>query len=156
MEFMNQYNVNKYFFYNLYKTCVLLEIYYDMYILGNFGKNNNKRISRRNIMEENKLKNMVILKNLPSNIVEEAILVLKQNKVKLPEYAPKQEIPEGKESSREYILKEAQMVIADYLGKIESNKILTGKKNTVLERKYKRLRLCTLGIAIAFVLVMLF
>ena len=31
-------------------------------------------------MEESKLKNMVVLKNLPSNLVEEAIIVLKSNK----------------------------------------------------------------------------
>ena len=37
-------------------------------------------------MEENNLKNIVVLKNLPSNIVEEAIVVLKGNKIKLPEH----------------------------------------------------------------------
>ena len=31
-------------------------------------------------MEENKLKNMVVLKNLPSNLVEEAIIILKSSK----------------------------------------------------------------------------
>ena len=31
-------------------------------------------------MQANKLKNIVILKNLPSNIVEEAIVILKSNK----------------------------------------------------------------------------
>ena len=31
-------------------------------------------------MEESKLKNMVILKNLTSNLVEEAIVILKENK----------------------------------------------------------------------------
>ena len=31
-------------------------------------------------MNENKMKNMVVLKNLPSNIVEEAYVVLKPNK----------------------------------------------------------------------------
>ena len=127
-----------------------------MYILGNSGKNKGNRISRRNIMEDNKLKNIVVLKNLPSNIVEEAIVVLKQNKVKLPECTPKQERPEGKEASREYILKEAQMVISDYLRNIENHKMVLGKKNTALEKKYKRLRLCTLGLAIAFIVGMLF
>ena len=31
-------------------------------------------------MEESKLKNMVVLKNLPSNLIEEAIVILKSNK----------------------------------------------------------------------------
>jgi len=105
-------------------------------------------------MEDNKLKNIVVLKNLPSNIVEEAIVVLKQNKVKLPEYAPKkEERPQGKDESREYILSEAQMVISDYLGTIENRKM---KPNNLLEKKYKRLRLCTWGLGIALVLGMLF
>ena len=30
-------------------------------------------------METSKMKNMVVLKNLPSNIVEEAIIILKSN-----------------------------------------------------------------------------
>ena len=31
-------------------------------------------------MKNNYLQNMIVLKNLPSNLVEEAIVVLKQNK----------------------------------------------------------------------------
>ena len=31
-------------------------------------------------METSKLKNMVVLRNLPSNLVDEAIIVLKSNK----------------------------------------------------------------------------
>lgn len=97
-------------------------------------------------MEENKLKNIVVLKNLPSNIVDEAIVVLKENKVKLPEYTPKKEEKVEKENSREYILKEAQMVIADYLSTVENKKMIVGKKTEILEKKYRRLRLCTFGL----------
>ena len=42
-------------------------------------------------MQANKLKNIVILKNLPSNIVEEAIVILKSNK-----YAKKLQMIEKK------------------------------------------------------------
>ena len=31
-------------------------------------------------MEKSQMKNMVILKNLPSNLIEEAIVILKSNK----------------------------------------------------------------------------
>ena len=107
-------------------------------------------------MEPNQLKNIVVLKNLPSNLVEEAIVVLKQNKLKLPEYSKKpEESPKGKESSRDYILKEAQMVIADYLSMVENKKTIVTRKHTLLEKKYKRLRLCTWGLAIALVIVFL-
>ena len=102
-------------------------------------------------MEDNKLKNIVVLKNLPSNIVDEAIVVLKQNKVKLPEYTPKGAVEQN--NSREYILKEAQMVISDYLSTIEKRKM---KPNNALEKKYKRLRICTWGLGVALVLGMLF
>ena len=107
-------------------------------------------------MDNNKLKNIVVLKNLPSNLVEEAIVVLKQNKVKLPEYTQKGEKAKSKEESRDYILKEAQMVIADYLNVIENHKIIPSKKNKSLEKKYKRLRLCTWGLGIALTLGILF
>ena len=38
-------------------------------------------------METSNLKNMVVLKSLPSNIVEEAIVILKKN-IKVKEFEP--------------------------------------------------------------------
>ena len=69
------------------------------------------------------LKNMVVLKNLPSNLIEEAFLILKPNKrIASFEYSPKKGEQEG--TSREYIVKEAEMVISSYLDKND----ITGKK----------------------------
>ena len=39
-----------------------------------------KKNNEEDTMEESKLKNMVVLKNLPSNLIEEAIVILKSNK----------------------------------------------------------------------------
>ena len=51
-------------------------------------------------MEENKMKNLIVLKNLPSNIIEEAFIVLKDNKkVKNIEYTNKFTL-ENKEDKR--------------------------------------------------------
>ena len=64
-------------------------------------------------MEISQLKNMVVLKNLPSNMVEEAIVVLKENqKIKAKEYT-KNKQNEKKEKllvtdSDDYIVNEAK------------------------------------------------
>ena len=73
-------------------------------------------------MEDSKLKNMVVLKNLPSNIVDEAIIVLKSNKKvkKLQKIEKDKQSLENKEEKKdkEYILKEAEMIVNNYISKI--------------------------------------
>lgn len=106
-------------------------------------------------MEDNKMRNIVILKNLPSNLVEEAIVVLKQNKIKLPEYVEnKLDKSDTKANPKEYILKEAEAVISNYLSNIENDKIGKHKKSKELEKKYRRLQFVTLGL-FATIIVML-
>lgn len=99
-------------------------------------------------MDNGQMKNMVVLKNLPSNIIEEAIIILKANKkVKNIEYSKKNEI-NGKplNQGEGYIVKEAEMVIANYLCQIEPK----NKTNGIhLEKKYNRLKY--LSFALAFV-----
>lgn len=108
-------------------------------------------------MEENKMKNIVVLKNLPSNLVEEAIVVLKENKLKLPEYVDKKtEFSNTKANSKDYILKEAEMVISNYLSNIENNKIGHKKKAKEIERKYRRLQFITTGLIVTLIIVITF
>ena len=76
-------------------------------------------------MEKESMKNMVILKNLPSNIVEEAIVILKPNvKLKSLNLAENNQKSKSKkqENSRKYIINEAEMIISNYLSKIENEK----------------------------------
>ncbi len=94
-------------------------------------------------MKETNLKNIVILKNLPSNLVEEAIVVLKSNKnirklVKVEEYKNENKMSKkGIESN--YVLKEAEMLVSDYLCRIENqDKQLKNRKNN--SNKFKRLK----------------
>lgn len=93
-------------------------------------------------MKESNLKNMVVLKNLPSNLVEEAIVILKTNKqAKRLEKINKKIFQEENEKKRtkDYILKEAEMLISNYIKKIENNnndKIIINKN----ENKYKKLK----------------
>ena len=100
------------------------------------------------------MKNIVVLKNLPSNIVEEAIVVLKGNKVKLPENKDKGN--DNKEKTNDYILKEAEMVISNYLSKVENRGLIGKKKNKGIEKKYKILKLVSACLFVALIGVILF
>lgn len=77
-------------------------------------------------METSNLKNMVVLKNLPSNIIDEAIIVLKSNKkIKKLEKIEKNKNIKNKEEkidNKEYILKEAEMLVNSYISEIENKK----------------------------------
>lgn len=96
-------------------------------------------------MNTSKMKNIVVLKNLPSNIVDEAIVFLKTNQKIL-----KTEVVDNKSNSRnldnrntkDYIINEAEMVIANYVSTLENNK--KNKQNKELEIKYKKLQKITI------------
>ena len=110
-------------------------------------------------MDENKMKNLVILKHLPSNIIEEAFIILKENKkVKNFEYINNKfsQKDEEKENKHDYIIKEAEMVVEDYIEKIETQEekyLSNGKK---LKEQYKKLKSLnfTLGIMLVLSLLM--
>lgn len=91
-------------------------------------------------MESSDMKNMVVLKNLPSNMVEEAIIIFKQSqKVKQIELIDKNKKVNSvdmQSKSREYILKEAEMLVTDYINKLENKRNFVNKKDI----KYKTLK----------------
>lgn len=93
-------------------------------------------------MESSTMKNMVVLKNLPSNMVEEAIIIFKESqKIKQKELVDKNNkinIDEKKPKSKEYILKEAELLITDYIDKIENKKQEKTWKS--INIKYKKLK----------------
>ena len=97
-------------------------------------------------MEESKLKNMVVLKNLPSNLIEEAIVILKSNKkVKKLEKIDKEKRNEEEKiktnkNKKEFVVKEAEMIISSYITKIEENKQKTQKNKIEQTKKVKRLK----------------
>lgn len=94
-------------------------------------------------MESSDMKNMVVLKNLPSNMVEEAIIIFKQSqKIKqkeLVERSKQIDFAEPQNKSKEYIVKEAEMLVKDYINKIENNKTMP-KTDLILKHKYKNLK----------------
>ena len=98
-------------------------------------------------METSKLKNMVVLKSVPSNIIEEAIIVLKKNiKVKeleiqnqIEQDKTKKELPNKSSNKENYIIKEAEMIINQYISKVENNK-RKEEQNKKQKRKYNTLK----------------
>ena len=106
-------------------------------------------------METSKLKNMVVLKNLPSNLVEEAIVILKENKKvkKLEKIENKKKADYSKANKKEqdYVLKEAEMLVTSYINKLENRKKnheFNSKKFSNKIRKLKIFVACTSIIAI--------
>ena len=95
-------------------------------------------------MNQSNLKNMVVLKNLPSNIVEEAIVILKTNKkVKKVEKIEKNRIMKDTTSQKkenDYILKEAEMLVSNYISSLEEKKQEKKINNKKMEQKYKKVK----------------
>ncbi len=95
-------------------------------------------------MNQSNLKNMVILKNLPSNIVEEAIVILKTNKrvkklEKIDKNKRKEEVS-TKKNENDYILKEAEMLVSNYISGLEERKNSKKIINKKINQKYKRIK----------------
>ena len=96
------------------------------------------------------MKNMVVLRNLPSNIVEEGggvlyrIVKLKNLDLAENKATNKKGENKTKQDSRKYIVNEAEMIVSNYLSNIEKEKKHNYKINKKIENKYKRAR----GIAI--------
>lgn len=92
-------------------------------------------------MEDIDLKNMVILENLPSNIVKEAYVVFKSNKMvkkfqKINKNSKKEEISKDKENDQ-YALREAEMLVSEYIKKVEKSEkevILNSRINKKLKK----------------------
>ena len=95
-------------------------------------------------MSQGNLKNMVVLKNLPSNIVEEAIVILKSNKkIKQVEKIEKNKSKENlevKKREKDYIVKEAEMLVSNYISSLEQKKKDRNINNKKLNQKYKKVK----------------
>ena len=92
-------------------------------------------------METSKMKNMVVLKNLPSNMIEEAIVIFKENsKIKAKDVINKtKQLSQVQGKSKDIIFKEAEMLVNDYVKRVESSKnrkIFDKKINDKFLKKY--------------------
>lgn len=96
-------------------------------------------------MDVNNMRNTVVLKNLPSNIIEEAFVVLKNNqKIKKFEYADNQiesyYFDNNKDEDNEFVVKEAELLISKYIEKIENQDLCGNKIGLQFELKYKKMK----------------
>ena len=113
-------------------------------------------------MGEIKKQNTIVLRNLPSNLIEEATIVFKNKKTvreieKAEKERKKQEstiIPvKNKEGKRQsYAIKEAEMVIIDYVSGIEEKRKNINLRNNRVNKKYKRLKIYSIATTALFLL----
>lgn len=104
-------------------------------------------------MPNNNFKNIVVLKNLPSNLIDEAIVILKSNKsAKKLEFVEKNpsSFVEEKIYNEDYIIKEAESVIENYISKIEKNKLNRRSKNNI-EVKYKKIKIYSIIVSLLLI-----
>ena len=129
-----------------------------MYKTIKSGKNYINKIliafQKEELMKQNQMKNMVVIKDLPSNIVDEAIIILKNNKkIKSLNTIEKQgtEKPE-KEINENYVVKEAEMVISNFISQIEKEKHFKSFSIKQLEFRYKKMKAVTIVLSIIVVI----
>lgn len=109
-------------------------------------------------MDINKMRNIVILKNLPSNIVDEAFVVLKQNqKIKKFEFVENQKdnfSEYERENENEYIVKEAELLISNYITELEGQDLCGKKYENKILKKYKKMK--TVSVVLGLLLIVSF
>ena len=109
-------------------------------------------------MDSKQLKNIIVLKNLPSNLIEEAIIILKNNKkIKILEGIEskncKKELEENKE---DYIIKEAEMVISNYLSRVEKEKQIKSYSIKKIEEKCRKFKVICIILSIIILIDFIF
>lgn len=112
-------------------------------------------------MEASNLKNMVVLKNLPSNIVDEAIIVLKTNKKakKLQKIEKNNQLDKEEKKDKDYILKEAEMLVNSYISKVEIKDIKRDNVSQKQKNRYEKLKkyaIATTVLCIIQVIIIIF
>ncbi len=108
-------------------------------------------------MNVSSMKNIVVLKDLPSNLVDEAIVILKKGaKIKNKEIVDnvdnktKNNFVEYDSNNYDIAIKEAEGIVKEYIDRIEKNnenKSYISKINL----KYKRLKFCSLFLGITMI-----
>ena len=84
------------------------------------------------------MKNIIVLKDLPSNIIDEAIVILKDNKIK-----KREESENAAEFMNTNVISEAQNVISEYIERLERPKKERQHEKKLL-LKYKKLQILSI------------
>lgn len=104
-------------------------------------------------MVKNGMRNIVVLKNLPSNLVDEAIVIVKNKNIArnlehIDRLSKEEKI--NKENEKDYIIKEAECVLSSYIEKIEDK----GKVKDNINMKYKSLKIYSFIISFLFIILL--
>ena len=106
--------------------------------------------NERFFMGSCKMKNVVVLRNLPSNLIEEAFVVVKSRKV-----ARSLEYIDGKHDkfksdcdNNGYIVREAESVLSSYVSFIESKE--NNKEECMWKKKFRKLLFINIISCISF------
>ena len=100
-------------------------------------------------MPNSNLKNIVVLNNLPSNLIDEAIIVLKTRKdAKKLELIDKNSsnIYINNKEKKDFIIKEAENIVSSYIAKIDKNQNVK-KRDVNIETKYKKIKIYSIIIS---------
>ena len=106
-------------------------------------------------MEKCKMKNVVVLRNLPSNLIEEAFVIVKSKKVarSLERIDARNEKIAGKNKDDGYIVREAESVLASFVSFIEKKE--RKKVDLGLKRRYNMLKIYGVLVTVAFVVAVI-
>ena len=107
-------------------------------------------------MEKCKMKNVVVLRNLPSNLIEEAFVVVKSKKVarSLERIDARNEKIDGKNKDNGYIVREAESVLASFVNFMEKKE--RRKVDLGLKRRYNVIKIYSILVTMALVIVAVF
>ena len=106
-------------------------------------------------MEKCKMKNVVVLKNLPSNLIEEAFVVVKSKNVakSLERIDAKNENIERKNKDDGYIIREAESVLTSFVSLMEKKE--RKKVDLGLNRRYNMLKIYGVLVTVAFMVAII-
>ena len=102
-------------------------------------------------MDNNKIKNTIVLRGMASNIVDEAIAILKPN-VRIKKTQAIKNIRE-KNRPKEMILREAEHIIEEYVHRISEEEL--EKEKIKLKRKVKKMGLISFTFFVLLIVVIL-
>ena len=106
-------------------------------------------------MEKGKMKNVVVLRNLPSNLIDEAFVVVKSKNVarSLDRIDGKNENIDRKNKDDGYIVREAESVLSSYASLVEKKD--DKKVDFGIKRKYNMLKIYGVLVTVAFVVAVI-
>lgn len=105
-------------------------------------------------MQLSKMKNIIVLRGMASNVVDEAIVVLKPNvKLKQSEYNTKRKNAVDDKNKKMIVVKEAETTINNYVKKIQNKSKESEDIN--FKKKYKFLQVCNIMLILTMVIATL-